>query len=51
MADIGLGQRRIDGRDELALITIGSDLAGPLRMRELFPHGWTARQALEFISS
>jgi len=49
LADIGLGQIRPDGRVELPLITIGSDLDGPIRLLQQFPSGWSAKQALLFI--
>lgn len=49
MADIGLGQIRPDGRAELPLITIGSDLEGPLKLLSQYPDGWSARQGLEYL--
>ena len=50
MSDIGMAQIRPDGRSELALITIGSDLDGPRRLVQLFPDGWGAQAALEFLT-
>ena len=50
MADIGLGQVRPDGKVELPLVTLGSDLDGPARMAKIFPTGWNAKQALAFIT-
>ena len=49
MADIGLGQRRPDGRTEISLLTFGSDLEGPRAMREKYPNGWNAVQAIDFL--
>jgi len=49
MADIGLGQLRPDGRRELPLITIGSDLEGSRRMLAKYPEGWSASQALNYL--
>jgi NAD(P)H-dependent flavin oxidoreductase YrpB (nitropropane dioxygenase family) len=49
MADIGLGQRRPDGRTEISLLTFGSDLEGPRSMRALYPHGWSAVEAINFL--
>ena len=49
MADIGLGQIRPDGRTELALITIGSDLVGPMQLLARYPEGWSAKQGLNYL--
>ena len=49
MADIGLGQRRPDGRTEISLLTFGSDLEGPRAMRQRHPEGWNALQAIAFL--
>ena len=49
MADIGLGQLRPDGRRELPLITIGSDLEGSRQMLAKYPEGWSASQALNYL--
>jgi NAD(P)H-dependent flavin oxidoreductase YrpB (nitropropane dioxygenase family) len=49
MADIGLGQRRPDGRTEISLLTFGSDLEGPRAMRQRHPEGWNAVQAIDFL--
>jgi len=49
MADIGLGQLRPDGRTEISLLTFGSDLEGPRAMREKYPTGWNALQAINFL--
>jgi NAD(P)H-dependent flavin oxidoreductase YrpB (nitropropane dioxygenase family) len=49
MADIGLGQKRPDGRTEISLLTFGSDLEGPRAMRDKYPNGWNALQAINFL--
>ena len=49
MADIGLGQVRPDGRTEISLLTFGSDLEGPRAMRDKYPTGWNAVQAINFL--
>jgi NAD(P)H-dependent flavin oxidoreductase YrpB (nitropropane dioxygenase family) len=51
MANIGLGQIRPDGRRELPLITLGSDLDGPNALAHLYPQGWSANQAIDFLLS
>ena len=48
-ANIGLGQTRADGYDEVALVTLGADLDGARRLAEVHPDTWTARQALDWI--
>ena len=49
MSDIGLPQVRPDGRVELPLITMGSDLEGPKRLIKKYPQGWGAKEALAFL--
>ena len=49
-ATIGLGQHRVDGYDEAPLVTMGSDLAGARRLLELHPMGWTASQAISWLT-
>lgn len=49
MADVGLGQTRPDGRQEEALVTLGSDMAGASRLAALHPDGWSAGQALDWL--
>ena len=49
MSNIGLGQLRPDGRRELPLVTLGSDLTGPLRLLKLHPDGWNARDVIEYL--
>jgi NAD(P)H-dependent flavin oxidoreductase YrpB (nitropropane dioxygenase family) len=51
MSDIGLPQLRPDGRRELPLLTMGSDLDGPKQLIKQHPNGWSASQALEFLLS
>ena len=49
MADIGLPQLRPDGRRELPLVTMGSDLDGPKQLVKKYPGGWSAAQALDYL--
>jgi NAD(P)H-dependent flavin oxidoreductase YrpB (nitropropane dioxygenase family) len=49
MANVGLGQERSDGYQEEPLVTLGEDLEGPRRLLSLFPQGWSARQALDWL--
>lgn len=51
MANIGMGQERKDGYDELPAVTLGQDLDGPVELLALHPQGWTARQAVEWLMS
>ncbi len=48
-ANVGLAQTRSDGYEERPLVTLGTDLEGSRRLAKLFPHGWSARQALDWI--
>jgi hypothetical protein len=48
-ANVGLGQTREDGYEELPLVTLGTDLEGCHRLAALHPGGWSARQALEWL--
>jgi NAD(P)H-dependent flavin oxidoreductase YrpB (nitropropane dioxygenase family) len=48
-ANVGLGQIREDGYEELPLVTLGADLEGCHRLAALHPGGWSARQALDWI--
>jgi NAD(P)H-dependent flavin oxidoreductase YrpB (nitropropane dioxygenase family) len=48
-ANVGLGQTREDGYEELPLVTLGADLEGCHRLAALHPGGWSARQALEWL--
>jgi len=49
MADIGLGQLRVDGTTELPLVTFGSDLAGANELSKIHPAGWSAKEVMEFL--
>ena len=49
MANIGLGQHRKDGYDEVTLVTLGQDLAGAEQLIERHPEGWSAVQALAYL--
>jgi NAD(P)H-dependent flavin oxidoreductase YrpB (nitropropane dioxygenase family) len=51
MANVGLGQTRADGYAEVALVTMGADLAGARRLQQQHPAGWTARQAVAWLLS
>jgi NAD(P)H-dependent flavin oxidoreductase YrpB (nitropropane dioxygenase family) len=48
-ANIGMGQTRPDGDAELPLLTLGDDLDGPKRLAEMYPDGWTAREAVRWL--
>jgi len=50
MSAVGLGQTRPDGYHEAGLSTLGSDLTGSKIMLERHPEGWTAAQAIEFLT-
>jgi hypothetical protein len=49
MSNIGLGQLRPDGRRELPLITLGSDLDGPTALAKMHPQGWKAKDVIDFL--
>jgi len=49
--NVGLGQTRKDGYEETPLITLGADLRGPLRLLEVHPDGWTAADALAWLTT
>lgn len=49
MANIGLGQRRKDGYVEARLVTLGQDLVGAKELISRYVHGWSARQAVEWL--
>ncbi|SDC04151.1 NAD(P)H-dependent flavin oxidoreductase YrpB, nitropropane dioxygenase family [Raineyella antarctica] len=51
LADIGLGQMRKSGYVEQPAITLGQDLSGPERLAETRPDGWTAAEAVEWLTS
>lgn len=49
-ATVGLGQSRPDGWQEPALVTLGADLDGARRLHGLYPQGWSAEQAVTWIT-
>lgn len=49
MANIGLGQHRKDGYDEVTLVTLGQDLAGAEALIARHPQGWSAVEALSYL--
>lgn len=49
MSNIGLGQLRPDGRRELPLVTLGSDLTGPEMLVKLHPNGWAASDVIDYL--
>jgi NAD(P)H-dependent flavin oxidoreductase YrpB (nitropropane dioxygenase family) len=49
MSNIGLGQLRPDGRRELPLITLGSDLDGPQSLAKIYPQGWKAADVINYL--
>lgn len=51
MANIGLGQQRKDGYQEARLVTLGQDLTGAVELIKDHFHGWTARQAVQWLLS
>lgn len=51
MANIGLGQVRKDGYAETKVVTLGQDLGGARMLIEQHPQGWSARQAVEWLTS
>ena len=48
---IGIGQTRADGYSEAPLMTLGSDLGGAQQLTNLYPAGWSATQAIEYMLS
>jgi NAD(P)H-dependent flavin oxidoreductase YrpB (nitropropane dioxygenase family) len=51
LADVGFGQVREDGSVEQPAITLGQDLSGPRRLAETHPEGWTAAEAIGWLTS
>jgi len=49
MANVGLGQLRAGGYTEDVAVTLGQDLDGPQRLLDLYPQGWTASQAIDWL--
>ncbi|MEI8066133.1 MAG: nitronate monooxygenase [Actinomycetes bacterium] len=50
-ANIGLGQHRRSGYDELPLVTLGADLVGPKILLQEHPDGWNAVTAVDWLLS
>jgi len=48
-ANVGLGQVRRDGYQEVGIATLGADLDGVGVMLKKLPGGWTAAQAVDFL--
>jgi NAD(P)H-dependent flavin oxidoreductase YrpB (nitropropane dioxygenase family) len=48
-ANVGLGQTRRDGYQEVPIITLGADLEGVAKMLSDNPEGWTAEQAVDHL--
>ena len=51
MANIGMGQERKDGYDEIPAVTLGQDLEGAKRLLEAHPQGWTGQEAVAWLMS
>ena len=51
LANIGMPQVRATGYEEHPLVTLGSDLVGEEALLALYPNGWSAAQACEFLTS
>lgn len=51
MANIGLGQHRKDGYVESRLLTLGQDLAGAKELITRHVQGWSARQAIDWLTA
>ena len=51
MANVGMAQHRLDGYEELPLITMGSDQKGEKELLTLHPHGWSATDVLDYLVS
>ena len=51
LANVGMPQVRVDGYEELPLITLGSDLTGEEAMLTLHPDGWGAADAVNYLLS
>jgi NAD(P)H-dependent flavin oxidoreductase YrpB (nitropropane dioxygenase family) len=49
-ANVGLSQTRQDGYTEPALVTLGADLDGPRRLLGQHPDGWSAAQAVAWLT-
>ena len=51
MSNIGMPQVRATGYREAALITLGSDITGEEELLAMYPDGWSAAQAMEYLIS
>jgi len=51
MANIGLGQHRLDGFVEQPILTLGSDVESARALRLKYPAGWCAAEALSWLLS
>lgn len=51
LADVGLGKVRKSGYLEPPAVTLGQDLSGPERLVQDYPEGWTAAQAVRWLTS
>jgi len=51
MANVGFPQLRKDGYEENVALTLGQDLEGPRRLIDMHPGGWTAREAITWLTS
>ncbi len=49
MANVGLGQLRRGGYEEEPAVTLGQDLDGAKVLVDMYPGGWTARQAVDWL--
>ena len=49
-ANVGLAQTRRTGYTELPLVTLGSDLGGARVLLKEYPHGWTAAEAVAWLT-
>ena len=50
LSNIGMPQVRATGYREAALITLGSDIAGEEALLAMYPDGWSAVQAMEYLN-
>ena len=51
LADVGLGNVRRTGYVEQPAVTLGQDLSGPEQLAETHPEGWTAAEAVRWLTS
>lgn len=49
-ANVGLGQTRRDGYEEVPLVTLGADLDGVITLLAAHPAGWSARTAVAYLA-